>query len=307
LPPADPDGISIYRSNGDKVDVVADDGKIIVKDNHERDTSRGDHVLDLVEDGSGSDNADSNLSLSGDRRRLPILVAEIPRHEWSAKTDGSTVTIASETTAGSLVLPLNWLRDNCTCSLCLQASTKQRLHKSSDHFSPTALPHTVVSIEHKDGLAGLAVTWAGVHSTAGAGTGVEAAHPASFFPLEELVRVSSPSPFTRQDPLFFPTSTWNKQQLLDSPTLRVPYEEFKSSPAALHAALAQVTSYGLVVLTGVPTDKTEDASCELRAAMEQIGELRHTFYGQTWDVKAIKDSKNIAYTDVDLGFHQDLL
>lgn len=279
----------------------------MVQDNHERDTSRGDHVLDTIEEETDLSDAGSHQPTPNAGRNLPILAAEILQHEWSAQTNGSTVTIAAGTTPGRLVLPLNWLRDNCACSRCLQASTKQRLHKSSDYFSQATLPETLVSIENRAGRVGLAVIWAGLHKMTGAGTGTPVAHPSSFFPLEDLVRTSTPSLYTRQDPLFFPASTWNKQKLLESPTLRVPYDAFKSSPTALHAALAQVTSYGLVVLTGVPTDKTEDAACELRAAMEQIGELRNTFYGQTWDVKAIKDSKNIAYTDVDLGFHQDLL
>ncbi|KAF9238090.1 hypothetical protein BU15DRAFT_75480 [Melanogaster broomeanus] len=38
-----------------------------------------------------------------------------------------------------------------------------------------------------------------------------------------------------------------------------------------------------------------------------FGELRTTFYGDMWDVKIAHNSRNIAYTDLDLGLRMDLL
>lgn len=38
-----------------------------------------------------------------------------------------------------------------------------------------------------------------------------------------------------------------------------------------------------------------------------MGEIRHTFYGPLWDVRSLgSSSRNIAYTNVDLGLHMDL-
>jgi hypothetical protein len=93
--------------------------------------------------------------------------------------------------------------------------------------------------------------------------------------------------------------------LLKSPTLRLHYQEI-SKPSGLYAAVQQLTAYGLVVIQGVPTDKTDNKDCTLRDVANLLGEIRNTFYGETWDVKSVANSKNIAYTDVDLGLHQDL-
>jgi len=93
--------------------------------------------------------------------------------------------------------------------------------------------------------------------------------------------------------------------LLKSPTLRLHYQEL-SKPSGLHAAVQQLIAYGLVVIQGVPTDKTDNDECALREVANLLGEIRNTFYGETWDVKSVANSKNIAYTDVDLGLHQDL-
>jgi hypothetical protein len=93
--------------------------------------------------------------------------------------------------------------------------------------------------------------------------------------------------------------------LLASPTLRLPYSDL-SQPSTLHAAVQQLTAYGIVIIQGVPTSATGNKNCSLREVANRFGEIRNTFYGETWDVKSVADSKNIAYTDVDLGLHQDL-
>jgi len=290
------------------VQIAAEDGVIIVRGNHEKDTVQGSHTLDLAEETVDED--DISVSLPTQKsggsgiRSFPILESEVDEHRWSATSNGSTITISSETSPARMTLPLNWLRDNCTCPKCLQPSTQQRLHKSSDVFSSDAMVGTRAEMQTDANEVGLLVKWTGKHAYETTGTNT---HVSSFYPLKELARGLASSQYTRQDPTFFPITTWKQEGLLASPTLRVPYTDFKTSPTAMHTALSQVVSHGLVILTGVSTDATEDVSCELRRAMEQIGEIRNTLYGETWDVKAIKDSKNIAYTDVDLGFHQDLL
>ena len=71
--------------------------------------------------------------------------------------------------------------------------------------------------------------------------------------------------------------------------------------------LDQLHRFGIVVIKGVPTDKTGDQDCSLREVMGWIGEIRNTFYGETWNVRNVANSKNVAYTDVNLGLHMDLL
>lgn len=50
-----------------------------------------------------------------------------------------------------------------------------------------------------------------------------------------------------------------------------------------------------------------DATCELRKLAETFSNIRETFYGQVWDVVNVRNSRNIAYTNLDLGLHMDLL
>lgn len=212
----------------------------------------------------------------------------------------------------------SWLRDSCRCASCVQPSTKQKLHRSStyDVNDEERLVQQLVerkaSIEVIDGVPSLKIVW-DAKSEEREPWRQEPEHAdvplephTSIFPLTWIRQHAPHRPVFESSYLMSPKQ-WDVKTLNASPTLRIPFDLFKSSPAHLHAALAQVQVYGLVVLTGVPTDKTSDAECELRQAMQRVGEIRNTFYGSTWDVKAIKDSKNIAYTNVDLGVHMDLL
>lgn len=71
---------------------------------------------------------------------------------------------------------------------------------------------------------------------------------------------------------------------------------------------------GIAFVTDVPTDKTGNAtspddpsSATLARLAEMLGEIRHTFYGSLWNVRSLgASSKNIAYTNLDLGLHMDL-
>jgi hypothetical protein len=102
-----------------------------------------------------------------------------------------------------------------------------------------------------------------------------------------------------------PRLIWDRRQLLQS-QLRRPYSD-ASTDRGMLGILAQVQQYGVVILEGVPHDLVGDKDCELRAFAESIGPIRNTFYGETWDVKNVKNSKNVAYTNVNLGLHMDLL
>ena len=101
-------------------------------------------------------------------------------------------------------------------------------------------------------------------------------------------------------------------QLLRSQYLRLKFDDIMAlngqpSPGMLLKVLEQLQINGIVLLEGVPTDSTADQSCTLRKIMGYIGEIRNTFYGETWDVKSMENSRNVAYTNLDLGLHMDLL
>jgi hypothetical protein len=77
--------------------------------------------------------------------------------------------------------------------------------------------------------------------------------------------------------------------------------------AAMNKVLTQVHRFGFSIIGGVPTTLTGNDDCSLRRVAEAIGPIRNTFYGETWDVKSMRESKNVAYTDLNLGLHMDLL
>jgi hypothetical protein len=75
----------------------------------------------------------------------------------------------------------------------------------------------------------------------------------------------------------------------------------------LWRTLRQLHGLGIVIIKGVPTDVSGNADNSLREVMGWIGEIRNTFYGETWNVRNVANSKNVAYTNLNLGLHMDLL
>ena len=65
--------------------------------------------------------------------------------------------------------------------------------------------------------------------------------------------------------------------------------------------------YGLLFVTDVPTQDRDNRTCELRHLASLFGEIRETFYGELWDVKNVRNSRNIAYTNLGLDLPMDLL
>lgn len=221
-------------------------------------------------------------------------------------------------------LPISYthLRDSCSCPACIQPSTGQKLIKAGQAYEKVQGWSGVPDVQFgmKNGEQGVTITWPSSATTTTTTTTTttssiqsESAHESahsSFYTIPHLLRLTSlAAQPPEQTPLIHTPIEWpTRTDLLASPTLRISYADFLHSPAAEHAFLAQLTGYGLVVLTGVPTRDGTDEGCELRQAMRRLGDLRSTFYGTVWDVRALRreETRNIAYTDVDLGFHQDL-
>ncbi|KAI0743961.1 Clavaminate synthase-like protein [Daedaleopsis nitida] len=183
--------------------------------------------------------------------------------------------------------PYVWLRDACQCPSCLHPSTRQKLHRTSD-VSPSIRPASEGVQVSQDGVR---VAWDSGHR--------------SSYTREFLERYASPASvhtFHRD----VERVEWDVERLRREKALFQPYEALRT-PEGLLSAITQLTRYGLLFVTGVPNQKTSSEECELRTLGERFGELRRTFYGETWDVKNVKNSRNIAYTNVDLGLHMDLL
>jgi gamma-butyrobetaine dioxygenase len=170
-----------------------------------------------------------------------------------------------------------FLRDLCPCPKCVDPSTRQKLFNTTDipeHIYPRA-----IRVQPKDKLE---ITW----------NYPENSPHKSFYDPELLARYSSPErrrhfrfPFPRQ-------IYWDGDLMRDS-IIRTDYEVFLNDDRALHQVLLQLHLYGLTYIVNTPSSKTEGE--EIINLAQRIGEVKQTFYGKTWDVKSVAQSKNIAY------------
>ena len=107
--------------------------------------------------------------------------------------------------------------------------------------------------------------------------------------------------------------TWTHSSILSNlSNFFIPYNNILNTSSGLVQAITQLSKYGLLFISGVPNQETSHEACELRTLAERFGEIRTTFYGPLWDVVNggngdSNDGKNIAYTNLELGLHMDLL
>jgi hypothetical protein len=252
-------------------------------------------------------------------RSTRILANAIPKalHPHIRKFANFTATSTTlDIPSLSATFPYRWLRDSCQCPSCIHPSTRQKLHRSSD--VPRDVRPVGVSADGAvgdDGVTlgvkaerepdGIRVEWAPSSKPGNANRSANETNHESFYTEAFLRAHSSPRSLSKfhHDHSSEPWTSSHFARHLASP---VPYSSL-DSPSSLFAVLDQLVRYGLVFISGMPTEQTSDELCELRTLANRLGMLRNTFYGDVWNVRSVKNSKNIAYTSLDLGFHMDLL
>ncbi|EEQ34620.1 putative gamma-butyrobetaine dioxygenase [Microsporum canis] len=176
------------------------------------------------------------------------------------------------------------LRDSCACPRCIHPSTKQRT------FETAQIPREIFAKKLHMEKDSLIIEW---------GNDIEGfeGHTSTFSTgyLQTLTKVEWS--FRPADP----ASYWDNSKFQKT-NHWISYDDYMNNDKEFRSAMAQLSRYGLLFLKGVPED-TESVS---RIAT-RIGPVKNTFYGSTWDVRNIPNPKNVAYTNVDLGFHMDLL
>ncbi|KAJ7448273.1 Clavaminate synthase-like protein [Mycena galericulata] len=185
--------------------------------------------------------------------------------------------------------PFVWLRDSCLSAECIHPSTSQKLHRSSD------IPHDIRPADGGVNLTddGLRIQWTDGHT--------------SFFPQEFLRRHSSRARLAEfHRDVDVEERPWSAAEISANPNLFVSYASLQER-SGLRTAIDQLCTDGLLFVSGVPNADTSDATCELRTLAARFSQIRETFYGQVWDVVNVRNSRNIAYTNLDLGLHMDLL
>ena len=192
------------------------------------------------------------------------------------------------------LIPYTWLRDSDP--QLIHPSTRQKLHSSID----VPLDSRPLDVRFTQNGTHLGITWETNKPMRGFDWPLE-----SEFSLEFLRRHSEPDRFQAFHQTITPI-TWTRESLRQSSNLFLKYPSL-STDVGLLRALEQLAQYGIVFVSDVPHEETSDALCELPRLAQHFGEIRETFYGRVWDVRSQgEDSRNIAYTNLDLGLHMDL-
>ena len=178
------------------------------------------------------------------------------------------------------------LRDACKCPMCVDEHSKQRNFRSSD--IPLSITPTNIQWDGKQ----LQVQWKDDID------GFNGSHVSKY----------------QRDFLKFPgsnslddTSQRRQRYLWDGPQMEklqhwLSYEDYMHDDAKFAVAMRHLSELGLIFVRGIP-----DSRDEVEKIATRIGPLRNTFYGPTWDVRSVPKAKNVAYTNVFLGFHMDLM
>jgi alpha-ketoglutarate-dependent taurine dioxygenase len=82
---------------------------------------------------------------------------------------------------------------------------------------------------------------------------------------------------------------------------KIDYNEFMQGGTSFWDVVVDICRLGIVYLKNVPRDESSVVSITTR-----IANIRETFYGRTFDVRAKPNAENVAYTSGYLGLHQDL-
>ncbi|EWC45979.1 hypothetical protein DRE_04772 [Drechslerella stenobrocha 248] len=189
------------------------------------------------------------------------------------------------------------LRDSCTCPTCIDPSTQQKLFGTSDipveiYPRRARVAEGKLKIEWSHTLAKNAVPEANVNG-----------FHWSFYDADDLRNASSQSLSVRATMSDWKRILWDRK-IMRRAVFWIDYKDYMGDARALAQALRHLSLYGLIFIRNVPDGRVVNQVPDLAG---KIGNLKNTFYGETWSVKSIPDSKNIAYTHLDLGPHMDLL
>lgn len=187
------------------------------------------------------------------------------------------------------------LRDACQCPRCVDPQTKQRSFRTGDIPQDIAPRHIKwVKDASSEGGEVLEISWNKdipgyddkTHVTRL--TADEITHPAAYFHHKAMG--------TGKRQIF-----WDRKEMeRDQPW--VDYNDWMSNDGRFRGALNKLSLYGLLFVNNIPDSREMVSTIATR-----MGPLRNTFYGSTWDVRNDPKAKNVAYTNLTLGFHMDLL
>lgn len=183
-----------------------------------------------------------------------------------------------------------WLRDSCRCSACVDSSSGQKTFETCDVPSSLRVRQVRVAADGES----IQVDWAEDALTGGQSH--TSVYPASF--VQTAAALGKP----RAKGDVVQHSTWDKASF-EGQVRFIPYSEWiKGDGEVFWRGFLDLARLGLVFVKDVPD--SEEAVEEMARA---VGHAQTTFYGKTWDVVSKPQAENVAYTNVYLCLHQDLL
>ncbi|KAH7399565.1 hypothetical protein BKA66DRAFT_508448 [Pyrenochaeta sp. MPI-SDFR-AT-0127] len=185
-----------------------------------------------------------------------------------------------------------FLRDSCTCPLCRDPDSKQKLFQTSD--IPEDLEGSCRSVVDEEKGLSIELEWK--TDVKGYGPEHRTRHSIDWLRRALNTEVELRGGVRHDDRVL-----WDRQKITKD-NKWVDYTDYMSSDETLFDALTHLNQYGLLFLKNVPD--SEESVVELAS---RIGTLKDTFYGRTWDVRSKPKAENIAYTPQFLGLHMDLL
>ena len=173
-----------------------------------------------------------------------------------------------------------WLRDNCACPSCRHPQAMERLYMFIDHEPPSI---THVTRTRADVLE--------VHFTQGT------EHHVSRFDTAWL-RQHCYSSAARNEAQAT-RALWDAGLNGSVPT--VDFGAYMETEEGLRAWITAIRSHGIVLLQGVPQEPGK-----LLDVARRIGPVRHTNFGDHYDVISMPKPNAVAYTSLGLELHNDL-
>jgi gamma-butyrobetaine dioxygenase len=173
-----------------------------------------------------------------------------------------------------------WLRDNCACPSCRHPQAMERLYMFIDHEPPSI---THVTRTTTDVLE--------VHFSQGT------EHHVSRFDRAWL-RQHCYSSAARSEAQATRT-LWDAGLNGSVPT--VDFGAYMETEEGLRAWITAIRSHGIVLLQGVPQEPGK-----LLDVARRIGPVRHTNFGDHYDVISMPNPNAVAYTALGLELHNDL-
>lgn len=248
---------------------------------------------------SFGNNSDGKLRSSRSADRIQFLGRKEQRAAFSVSQQRPSAAAATSSDPELVAVNVNgqtspfhavFLRDACPCPSCVDPSTQQKLFQTAD--IPLELRPKVQEVT----ADGVRLRWE--NDVAGFPSDHETVISNDF--LANVLELQSK---VRRDKTEDPNTQvyWDAAQMEKQQNF-IDYQRYATTDAGVFEVVDQLWTHGLAFLENIPDD-----SSLIEKIATRIGPLRNSFYGTTWDVRSVPDSKNIAYTDKFLGLHMDLL